>query len=862
MLQILSRIIGLVCWGEKMARQVYTYNSITELRKHPRFETLSKYPHIVATANLKFAVEECYGEEIANVIDVHSLQKALTKEWNDTATTFEQFMVVGSVIRSMTGLTNSEQLLQEAFLKSRRDVLNSIRSLVEADVFPEDFIASSAEERMFRAIWMKTEAVDLSIGRYRALMERYSSDINSLSEVIKQFRLTDDYIVLHGFYYITALQERLFDLLEQAGKTLIFLGNVDPTVSGVNQIWHKVFSEDNGFPNTSQWVEGMTQRNPASAFGRVFEGDANGSKLDNIRIIKYRNEAEFLSDIKRITEDGYSLFSNDLKKTESVIKEVFPEKFKDRHLLSYPVGQYFYVLHSLWDRNAQALTLSVDDIQKCFSSGWVVRDGKNGRDYTYAFELVKPFFEDCRTIADWKERIQVYQSVSSFFSNLFEAHIPSQNADNYDLHRIMANPFLNLSCFSLRQEDANTVFSLVDQLIEVANGLFGTESEIDIGKHFSKIQEIIKSGYEEAVLFDEEKAIIQELAQRLSNPHIVVSKCLPEDISDAVMMIIGGGILDEDNYEIMASSDEHFVRFMAQIETAPIVAEGKIHLCLCDENRLPGTPSRYSWPLSDTMLKTILSQLDGRRAQYLQDLISVKEDSVLSNRYLFYAALQNQSVELSWIAEENGKTIAESPYLRILNRVFGCEIEQLSSDPSISDSCTSVVPPEFIIHPDLLQIKEMEYDALLCPWKYIYGYLTETFPSYRSDFHYRFVLSAIISAFSKATGISPNTVSEHVLDCFPYLKDVEKRQIRDFYTTSFPVEDSDSLDDVSYSSLRLMPHFATRTMILKAIEQTEQNDGESIPVDLFAHRSESYQVCLYCQYKDTCIRAVREAEEE
>jgi len=843
-----------------MARLVYTYNSITGLRNHPCYKEFSKYPHIVATANLKIAVEECYAKEIVNVIDVHKLQETVTEKWNDPATKFEQYMVIGSIIRNMTGLSNAERLLQEAFLKNRREVLSSIRSLVEADVFPEDYNASSLEERMFQAIWIKTETKDLSIGKFRALMERYSTNIDKFSAVLKKYNISHDYIVLHGFYYITAMQERIFDLLEQAGKTLIFLGNIDSSVDGVNQIWYKTFSESNGFLNAGHWLKGMSDSSSSSAFGKVFDGRVTSCKLDNVRIKKYRNEAEFISDIKRITEEGYSLYSNDLNKTESLLKEVFPEKFKKRHLLSYPVGQYFYVLHSLWDRNTHALTLSTEDIQTCLASGWVLYDGKNGKDYIHTFELVKPYFADCHDIGDWGKRILRYKEVSSYLSGLFEEHISSQKSENSRFHKIMANPFLNFSCFSIKQEEANIVFGLIEQIIEVATKLFGSDSEIDIGKHFSNIKEIIESGYEEAILLDEEKAIVHELVQRLSNPHIGINKCLPEDISDAVMMLIGNGILDEDNYELMTSSEEHFIRYLAQIETASIVADGRIHLCLCDENRIPGTDAQYSWPLSHTMLNTIVPQLDGRRAQYLQDMISVKEDSILSNRYLFYSALQNQSVELSWIAEENGKTIAESPYLRILNRVFGCEIEQVPMDYSVPESCTSFAPPEIIIQPDLLHIREEKYDAILCPWKYIYGYLTGPFPSYRSSFHYQFVLSAIISAFSKATGMTLDTISRHVLDCFPYLNSVEKRQIRDFCVTSFPLEDSDSLDDVSYSGLRLLPHFVSRGLIREAMDQMEQNNGESIVVDLLSYRSESYQVCLYCQYKDICIRTIREAD--
>ena len=90
---------------------------------------------------------------------------------------------------------------------------------------------------------------------------------------------------------------------------------------------------------------------------------------------------------------------------------------------------------------------------------------------------------------------------------------------------------------------------------------------------------------------------------------------------------------------------------------------------------------------------------------------------------------------------------------------------------------------------------------------------------------------------------------------------MEKRQIRDYRTTSFPVEDDDSLDDVSYSGLRLLPHFALRKLINDAMDLSENNNGQDIAVNLLSHTSGSYQICLYCQFRDSCIRATREEDE-
>lgn len=849
-----------------MARKVYTYESITELDKHPHFDEICDAPHITATSNLSYAISDCYGEQISNVIDIHRLQKAIISDWGESSSVFEQFMDLGTIIRGMQNLSSSEKQVRDAFLKNRSDVLSTMRTLIEADIFPEDIDGNSAEEKLFQAIWTRMETYDLTIGKFRARMDKYFSDPDAFQKAISQFNscMNSDTIVLHGFYYITALQERIFDLLELSGKTLIFLGNIRHDADGANQIWATTFSPENGFPDQKDWTRDLASDNPPAEFGKLFTGGSSFTALNNIRIIRYKNEAEFVSDVKRITEYGYGLYTTDRKKAETVLKEIYPEKFKNRHLLSYPVGRYFYVLHSLWDRNTQTINLTPDNIQICLASGWVIKNHKNGRDFSHAFELIKPYCTDCVTLQDWEHRIALLKKYSDVFSGIFEKHIPSQPEDNSRYHKIMANPFLNLSCFSVGTDEVGTVFEMINVIIETARNLFGSGSEIYICDHFETIQKILNDGANEAAVFDEERAIIKELSDRLANPNISIKKCLPDDISEAVMLIIGGGILDEDTFEFDASSDETFVRNLALIETAPIIAKGKIHLCMCDESRLPGGVKRFGWPLNESIIHQLQNRINGRRKQYVKDYMSVTLDSVLANRYLFFNAICNDDIELSWIAEENGKSISESPYVRLLQEIFECKISAESVPNAVPDVHTLSVPacPEMTVSHECLRVREMEYDALLCPWKYIYGYLSSEQPSYRTEFHYNFVLSSIIGAFSKATGLSADTVSDNVLECFPYLSAVEKRQIRDYISLSLPDSFSDSLDDVSYSPYRIMPHFLSKDLIANAGQKAEENNGQDMHFNLFNVQSTGYQTCLYCQFKDDCVHAIRERNDD
>lgn len=63
---------------------------------------------------------------------------------------------------------------------------------------------------------------------------------------------------------------------------------------------------------------------------------------------------------------------------------------------------------------------------------------------------------------------------------------------------------------------------------------------------------------------------------------------------------------NEDNKELKT-----LVFNIFQVESAPVSAKGKVHICLADIAKLPGTDGRYSWPLDEELLRKIVSDTVG-----------------------------------------------------------------------------------------------------------------------------------------------------------------------------------------------------------------------------------------------------------
>ena len=146
---------------------------------------------------------------------------------------------------------------------------------------------------------------------------------------------------------------------------------------------------------------------------------------------------------------------------------------------------------------------------------------------------------------------------------------------------------------------------------------------------------------------------------------------------------------------------------------------------------------------------------------------------------------------------------------------------------------------------------ESRLDTVLCPWRYIYGYVLSTLPAFSSDFHYNFLLSNIIGSISKVSNISKKQVGEAVLELFPHLRPVEKQQITD-YVPSIPNLDTDAMDDASYPQARLYPHFLKRSLIAEAQEALDAQLQVSGVCDADIVNVGAYQLCMYCPHNATC----------
>ncbi|MDP3385793.1 MAG: hypothetical protein Q8S24_01060 [Eubacteriales bacterium] len=847
-----------------MTRKIYTYTSIESISHHPRYAEIMASPQITATADLLKAMSVGY-PDMDRAFDVHEIQKLIIEDWENEQTAFQQHIVIGSILRKMN-VPTVEKSVYDSFVKNKRDVLNGIRLLVEADVYPNQLTPINIEERLFKAIWEKIEEEDSSFGRFRATMSAYLHDSQLFQRLVESIsdKFSESTIILHGFYFITPIQERVFDMLESCGKELIFLSCIDTTILGVEEIWCSNFSESKGYPPVEKWITDSSVPLRNRPFGSAFESALVDSNMDHASIIRYDTEMDFIDDIKRLLKDDYSVFSVDVKATESLLKEFYPERFKRYHLLSFPVGQYIYRLHSMWQPMSQRLELSIDDVQTCFASGWVVKDGANGSSHMEGLELLQTYVSDCRSIEDWSARLEFLKETKSKVAGMFEGHITENLNQNRRWHRIMSNPLLNFGCFSYDENKLDELIALIHHLIDTARELFSNEHEIDIAEHLNKVKRLISQKNGDNELLEEEHVILKALLERLSFRNLGISKCLPGEISEAMMLIIGGGVLDDENYAFQSAYNESFIRPLYQIESAPLTANNKIHLCLADENRLPGKTKPYIWPITDEMLNRLKIDQSSQSQRYIADMRFIIKSSALANRYLFFSLLQNKEVEISWIANEDNKDIGASPYVNILKSIFNVPVNRYRRNEWTEEIISQIESAEATAVLDVslntIIADEPVLDLMLCPWRFIYGYVLNDHPTYVSDFHYNFALSRMIGAFRSPSGFSRKQIAEEVLKLFPYLREVEKQQIID-HANNNTNNSSDSLDSISYPRARLLIHYLTKKTLDTANQRLQEKLEQNQIFSVGLNEIECTE-CMFCPFVGQCPHAEKDTSKE
>ena len=828
-------------------RTIYDYKDIRKFEQSLLSEELSSGVIVTATSSLAAALRAYYPEYI--VIGMHELICELIPEWDESTKDLRNYISLRNSLDNYAAENGDDAALLLSLQRNATDMWNAILLLVEADVYPQDIPEHiSTPVKHFKRIWRQLEIENSTLLNLRAQFAFRLSDEETIVSGIKScigraykdidFDAENRRFFLLGFYFITPLQARIIDVLTEADIDIAYLNCFDARYKRAGEIWGKTFEEEYSC-NASIDIQ------PDISFDNRF-GDFLNGKDDTLDadITKCSSALEFAQAMREPIQSGASIFTPDLKNCEKILKEYYPEYFERKHLLAFPVGQYIYYLHMMWNDMHGRLEMRFDYVFKCFATGWLEVDQLNGRDYVYELSKLETYFKDCITLDDWRGRFRTLKNAKKGIENA-----KTKGGPNERWHVLLGNPFRQLSVFSLSYETIGEMERLLSKLIEDAELLFSSTGKIRISDHFAKITEIINRHLDREDILDDEVQIAKELVRNLEMSGAQDQDCPLNAIKDAIMLLIGGHFDEVDTLDQEISLIEERIAPLSMVESSILSNYGEdIYLVLADEFTLPGRQRDLPWPLSDELLDSL--QIKGRddTKRYVTQMRSVIKNRPLSYRYLFFSFVFNVNEEnhprlhINWITNQNAKTASASPYVLMMrpdvraleDRVAVIDFEEEISKVQIEDTDIDVYVEE--PSEDVPDIVWMDYE--LCEYRYLYSYLLNFLPEYKSDFHYPFLLTKLIKTVYSQTGKSLDDAADMLFKVFPFFRNVEHRQAFDYTGNGLVDGDPIEFDDIQYAAGGLDVHFieAKKMALRGRVYKYEREDR-----------------CMYCPYSYVCI---------
>lgn len=869
-----------------MFKEVYTYKRITDLPKLAYWNEIKRYPHITVSREMRRALKDnnqntgrvtgiFKKDSNFSAVSFADIQKKVLPNWTTAESRYGAFSLISTCISSMIRECSEQDEDTKNLLLGCRN--NSDRILYSIELMEESNVSNS----LFSKYPEVVNPVSILSSCWKSLIDNsnYINDFHSAMETLKSrstwnsilssiFGIESpelvDKLVFHGFYYFTPLQKWFINAAEEVGFGIIYLFPYDERHKYVYESWEKTYAEMEEIPIDSWIKENYIAED---MFADIFSGKTN-EPTNSIRIHEYRSIVDFSERVAKQKNVGVGIYSPSPKNINDQLVAVIPEEYGERKLLSYPIGKFIFNICNMWDDAEDGIIADDKMIYDCFSSGWLMDGEHKGEDYLYDLHQLMPFFADCKRIDKWNERLseleQVYNSIIP--------ELQSTYSDDEAIKRwqsFMGNPLACFSQFSLKPDRARVVIKLIRKLLGYASTLFENTQQIPVKQFIANLLDVIEDCEVSDDVYKEEKQIANEILKRLKDGDDKDILVRPSSAASAIGLYLND---DLSNEEIVR--DRSVVKNIFAVETAEITYSGKVHLCMCDSDHLPGAKKQYPWPFNRVDIQAIKEKYNLTLLSYL---INTLENGYIANRYFFYVALRNSEVELSWIRNLSNKEYIHSCYLDLVNLTLGVKIPDLKGFYVDKEYVKEIVPMnekvrpfEFAFYSDDMP-KEAKMDYVICPMKYVYNHVLDKAPSFNDEFHQSYAMNALIKAITGLLNVDSQEVLEQVLELFPQLSEVVKSQARVYVNSQEEFHDNSFVGKTKvgkkyFTEERLKAYFADKPVRDEAIKQYGEyapNEGpEKIDFDRPANSGESEDKhsrsnpCLFCQFQDHCRKSM------
>lgn len=701
----------------------------------------------------------------------------------------QQYSALSAVFKKMLdkGIINKQ--FHMALTQNQNHFLEALRLFVELDIKASaiDGTKGNTEQRLFVRMLKRAEnsplfrfpdtpnpeklkqilinIADKEIGDCRG-PARERKRCERAAALTRKQPLTS--IVVHGVHQFSPVQLRLLLAIEKMGITVIFLFNYQKKYSRIYSSWNDIYScfevpihHDTVVPE----YQLPTLQNPsnalACALGELCEDrGAVGSALlkkwhklyNSVQLIEFANITEYAhfvsnhfdaaiqrySESRSVMDRGNDVWNNAAvlshleeqvytanRDVHTLLKIYYPEYAKDRHFLSYPIGQFFSAIYRLWDYENGKIMFDIGAIKECLSSN--ILSAAPGEVLLRTFYNIEQLFETITTFDDFKREI-----AEAYVENYKKLEgMPASNA---------VSELRNLSIYNkykVPQKDMFALIKAIEEINEIATYLFAInnshEDYINFGRHFHNLEEFLKQR-ELALANEQERALITALQLRLDKikPEKSTFSGTFRDLKEGLHYYLKQKNDDDQGVDWIVKNYEQIDGDILQSKSQFEREQHKVYhfACVSDRDMNMTVNDQLPWPLTDEFIRLAYSPID---LQFQVYYTALGERSNFLRYALFYGLCYNRcDVRLSYVKQYGDETTEPYALLSILGLTAKAELVENVKKPH-----------PFSIKVSQEETKEIKYDRyqmmdmFLCPYRFFLDYVMEDAPVIQGDFLYQ-----------------------------------------------------------------------------------------------------------------------------
>ena len=617
----------------------------------------------------------------------------LYNDWNTNAAHIQQRAAIDNVLNSLdfsAFCTNGlqEEKLRNSLRLNRSHLCDSIRTLFELGIVRTDAVEKTLtiEQKCMFAIYEELQRTKNKAFILRSAFKENEIDNaiddtitnaveaeNNSKNIIDRSGIRKDAIVIHGVHQFTPLMLRAIDELQQY-KTIHVLFNYVPTYKNVYQTWLDVYGCFENIINISSFD--LTEKDSpmqgariAAKIGALLNGEANsiGSGID-IPVMVFDNQTEFAGYIAKKFEEARKqlnanpqyprgsvlsymqeqIYSAD-SSVNNILKIYFPEQFKERQFLDYPIGHFFIALVNMWDQNSGCLRITdIDTIRDCLSCGIIHEDTPG------------------ILISALNKAAILLDGESTLKGMIVKLRKLKKAIDGLEYEsEEMADDVKRFQYFNLLPTEIDQLIQALEDLNKIADSFFRdfNEQSNDFKEFYRKIGELLRNVLNDGELDEQFADIISRVLLQLEEVRDLEANASFDCLRETMQLYLQQINNKENGANWIV---RNFEQIDGDVLRSHVNPNARIYhyACLSDTD-MADVRTVYTWPLDQHFFENALDPVDWKYRVYMRS----KSEYRNFKRYaLFYGLLFGAGeIRLSMIRNK-GDEVNELYYLfRILN---------------------------------------------------------------------------------------------------------------------------------------------------------------------------------------------------